>query len=100
MRREELIKGLSGKGLASRGLAEIVSADWLSEDQLRVFFPSESGPEERILSRADKARLEAGRAVRPFSTRRTFVSLPKRAGFGWRICSIPTMRRLARNWRS
>ena len=67
MRLEELIKGLSVKGLASRGLSEIVSADWLSEDQLRVFFRSENGPEERVLTRADEARLEVARAVRPFS---------------------------------
>lgn len=67
MRLEELTKGISVKGLSSRGLAEVVSADWLSEDQLHVFFRSENGPEERILSRADETRLEATRAVQPFS---------------------------------
>ncbi len=67
MRLEELTKGVSVKGLASRGLAEIVSADWLGEGQLHVFFRSDDGPQERILSRSDEERLEASRAVRPFS---------------------------------
>jgi superfamily II DNA or RNA helicase len=67
MKLEEITTGVSVTGLAARGLAEVVSVDWLGEDYLHVFFRSERGPEERILTRSDEARLEAARAVRPFS---------------------------------
>jgi SNF2 family DNA or RNA helicase len=67
MKLEEIIKGVSAIGLAARGLAEVISTDWLSENQLQVFFRSENGLGERILTRADEIRLEVARAIRPFS---------------------------------
>ena len=54
-------------GLSLRGLATVVAADWLGEDQVHVFFRTDSGPDERILTRSDEVRLEVARPVRPFS---------------------------------
>ena len=62
MKLEEISKGVSVSGLD-----EIVSVDWLGEDQLHVFIRSEKGPDERILTRAVEVRLEAAQAVWPFS---------------------------------
>ena len=67
MKLEEIIKGVSVIGLAARGLADVISTEWLSEDQLQVLFRSENGLGERILTRTDEIRLEAARAFRPFS---------------------------------
>jgi hypothetical protein len=44
----------------------VVASDCLGEDQLHVFFRTDNGPDERILTRADEVRLEATRPVRPF----------------------------------
>jgi SNF2 family DNA or RNA helicase len=67
MKLEEIIKGISVIGLAARGLADVISTEWLSEDQLQTLFRSENGLEERILTRADEIRLETASTVRPFS---------------------------------
>ena len=45
----------------------MVAADWLGDDQIHVFFRSDAGPEERILTRLDEDRLEAATASPPFS---------------------------------
>lgn len=66
MKLEEIAKGVSLNGLSPRGLAVVVAADWLGQDQLHVFFRTDNGPDERILTRADEVRLEAARPVRPF----------------------------------
>jgi len=67
MKLEEVAKGVSVSGLSPRGIAVVIAADWLGEDQLQVFFRTDHGPDERILTRTDEARLEAAHQVRPFS---------------------------------
>ena len=48
MKLEEITKGVAMSGLSLRGLATVVAADWLGEDQVHVFFRTDSGPDERI----------------------------------------------------
>lgn len=67
MRLEEVSKGGVITGLAPRGLATVISSEWLGEGQILVVFRYDGGLAEQILTRADEARLEAARAVRPFS---------------------------------
>ncbi len=67
MRLEEISKGTSVLGLAVRGPAEVVSAEWLGDGQLQVFFRSEAGPDERILTRDDEARLSPVSLSRAFA---------------------------------
>lgn len=67
MRLEELQKGLSVEGLSPSGTAEIISVDWLSDQQLEVTFRTAKGLDQRILIRDDQERLSPATASTPFS---------------------------------
>lgn len=67
MRLEELRKGLSVEGLSPSGIAEIISVDWLSDQQLEVTYRTPKGLDQRILIRDDQDRLSSATASAPFS---------------------------------
>ena len=67
LRLEELKRGLQIEGLSPAGAVEVVSVDWLSDQQLEVTYRSDRGLDQRILLRADQDRLFSAAGTTPFS---------------------------------
>lgn len=67
VRLEELKRGLHIDGLSPAGTAEVISVDWLSDQQLEVTYRTGKGLDQRILVRGDEERLSSATARTPFS---------------------------------
>ncbi|NJL73611.1 MAG: DEAD/DEAH box helicase, partial [Candidatus Competibacteraceae bacterium] len=64
---EAIKRGLKVEGLSPGGLAEVVSVEWLGENQLEVTFRTTKGLDQRILLRSDEERLHKSEPTAPFS---------------------------------
>ncbi|MBN8965687.1 MAG: DEAD/DEAH box helicase, partial [Rhizobiales bacterium] len=67
LRLEELKRGSHIDGLSPVGTAEIISVDWLSDQQLEVTYRTPKGLDQRILIRDDQDRLSSATISTPFS---------------------------------
>lgn len=67
VRLEELKRGIHIEGLSPAGTAEVISVDWLSDQQLEVTYRTSKGLDQRILVREDQDRLFSATATTPFS---------------------------------